>query len=374
VLTFESRDALNQNLRLLNSMKLSTLNKIHSQVLAVAFIISCSACNNPSSGNLQEIGDLPKVVTLDSTKATDFVVAMESQLDTASNIVYCPTLLYAWQEIKSRIGEVKLMPTASTAVSELIGSKGYKDALKSNQFSTSVKIEGREIIANAAFNAELTFEPDLERMKFPLRFKQRDVQGFGMIKYDKAIVNQVHVLYFEDNDNFIFKLSPEQKDDEIIFMMGDAYTKAKSFEELLQTLQQHKAIGENDIKNKTSLWKYKFKYGENFAIPELAFNLEKLFVNLVGQHIYTSNNDYTIAIAKQRNALLLNNKGAKIESETVVAALDAAAAPSRREEIIEKHLFLNKTFFVIFKQKAKSNPYLCLKIDNDELMTAFSEN
>jgi hypothetical protein len=71
--------------------------------------------------------------------------------------------------------------------------------------------------------------------------------------------------------------------------------------------------------------------------------------------------------------LLLNNKGAKIESEAGFATKAAAFAELPSPEIIEKHLFLNKTFYIIFKHKGKANPYMFIKVDSDELMEKYKK-
>lgn len=343
-------------------------------LIIILSLTTIYSCRNENSKEFKSIGDLPELVTIDSLKSTDFVATMESDIRSEKNKIYCPTLLYAWNEIRKITGDLKVREDkGSQAISQLNESKTYENALLPNEYRTEVRVNGDEIISKADFNTEMTFKPYLEKMDFPLMFKQKNVNGFGMIEYDLEIANQLEILYFKDNENFIFKIKPEQKDNEIIFIMGSEFTNAKTFAEISTKLKEHISIGENEIKHNINLWKYKLREHETFAIPELAFNIEKSFNELIGQDVYNDKKTYTIKIAKQRNALLLNNKGAKIESEAEIA-VDSAAAPPKGEKLILKHMFLNNTFFIIFKHNSKTNPYFAVKINTDELMTKYVEN
>lgn len=342
-------------------------------ILITLFFITIYSCKNENSNSFKLIGDLPELVTIDSLKSTDFVATMESDIRGEKNIIYCPTLLYAWNEIRKVTGELKVREDKdSRNMSEFNDSKSFENSLSPAEFRTEVQINGEEIIGKAEFNTELTFKPYLEKMDYPLMFKQKNVNGFGMIEYDFDIAKQLNILYFKDNENFIFKINPEQGDNEIIFIMGSEFSNVKTFAELSTKLNEHITIGKNEIKSKINLWKYKLIDHETFAIPELAFNIEKSFNDLINQDVYSDNKTYTVKIAKQRNALLLNNKGAKIESEAEIA-VEAAAAPTMDDKIIQKHLFLNNTFFILFKHTSKQNPYFCVKINTDELMTKYVE-
>lgn len=337
------------------------------------FFLTLCSCKNEKKAEFNAIGNLPEVVSVDSLKATDFIPTMESNLVGGKNLIYCPTLLYAWDEIRKVTGELKVQEDKDKrTIIQLNDSKAHENSLSSNEYRTEVEINGQEIIGKAEFNTELTFIPYLEKMDSPLIFKQNNVNGFGMINWNYEIAKQVNILYFKDNDNFVFKINPQQKDNEIFFIMGSEFNKAKTFSEISKKLKEHILIGENEIKNNISPWKYFLKEHESFAIPELAFNIEKSYNELVNQTLYNDKNKYIIKISKQRNALLLNNKGGKIGSEAEIV-LEAAKVSSTEEKIIEKHLFLNKTFYIIFKHNSKPNPYFCIKIDNDELMTKFKK-
>jgi hypothetical protein len=345
------------------------------------FILSITACVDKQQQSkktvqaIKEIADLPKVQNIDSLKTTDFVPTMESYLQEGKNIIYCPTLLFAWQGITKITGPLKVQEDKdSRDILQLNQSTTYKNALDSNEYKTTIEVAGNQIKSTAEFNTELTFKPLLEKMDYPLTFKQKEMQGFGMINWNQEIASLVNILYFKDNDNFAFSLTPEQADNEIIFMMGTAFNKAKSFadvNEKLLALSKEAAI---EKKQNLNSWKYKLIHGETFAIPNLTFNLEKSFENIVGKKLYNLHDTYLVKVAKQRNALLLNNKGAKIESKAeivVEACTEAAEMPS--QEIIEKHLFLNKTFYIIFKHKSKANPYMFIKVDSDELMEKYKK-
>jgi hypothetical protein len=350
---------------------------IAAALLAISFT-ACVDKQQQSAKSVQaikEIDNLPKVQNIDSLKATDFVPTMESNLQAGKNIIYCPTLLFAWEGITKITGPLQVQEDKNSRdILQLNQSKTYKDALDSNEYKTSIVVAGNQIKSTAEFNTELTFKPYLEKMDYPLTFKQKEIQGFGMINWNREIASLVNILYFKDNDNFAFSLTPEQADNEIIFVMGAEFNKAKSFVDVNENLLALSKEATNEKKRNLNAWKYNLRDGETFAIPNLAFNLEKSFETIVGKKLYNLHDTFVVKVAKQRNALLLNNKGAKIESKAEIvleACTEAVEMPST--EIIEKHLFLNKTFYIIFKHKSKPNPYMFIKVDSDELMEKYKK-
>jgi hypothetical protein len=189
-------------------------------ITAVLFMLSITACVNTqqqAKHSTQAIGNLPKVQNIDSLKATDFVPTLESNLQEGKNIIYCPTLLFAWQGITKITGPLQVQEDkGSRDILQLNQSNTFKDALDTSEYKTSIEIKDYSIISKAEFNTELTFKPYLEKMDYPLTFRQKEMQGFGMIKWDATIAALANILYFKDNDNFAFSLTPEQADNEIM--------------------------------------------------------------------------------------------------------------------------------------------------------------
>jgi hypothetical protein len=335
-------------------------------ILLISVLILLISCNENKKRN-NVIGELPKVQNIDSLNETDFVGTIENTFYEPKNYIYSPTLAFAWNEIQEKLKDIKI--TENKGIRDLMllnNTKTNRNSLDKDEYKSEISINGDEIIAKSEFNLQLTFEPYLEKLEYPITFKNNEVEGFGMIKWDELKAKQLEIIYFEDNNNFIFKLTPKESNNELIFIRGLNTEKANSFKEVFEILSNKKELAKSERKNKNTAWKYKLEYDETFSIPELSFNIEKSFKSLIGQNFTSQNIKYVIAIAKQRNAILLNNKGAKIESEPTiaVACTDASDEPIK----ITKHLTLDNTFFLIIKHCDKENPYFCAKIDNTELM------
>jgi hypothetical protein len=332
-------------------------------ISTLIFLFSCT--ENKKNKNV--IGEPSRVQNIDGLKETDFIGTIENTFNEQKNYIYSPTLAFAWNEIQDKLEDIQIIEDKGIKDLMLLNStKTNLNSLDKDEYKSEISIKGNEIFAKSEFNLQFTFEPFLEKLEYPISFKKQDVEGFGMVEWDELKAKQLEIIYFEDNSNFIFKLKPKESNNELIFIRGLNTEKANSFKDVLEILNSKKELAKIEKQNKDLAWKYKLEYDETFSIPELSFNKEKSFETIKGQRLTSQNVEYVITVAKQRNALLLNNKGAKIKSESIIK-VDSAAAPIG-EIKIKKHLILDNTFFLMIKHTNKVNPYLLAKIDNSELM------
>lgn len=336
----------------------------YSLLLLIALFLSCQSQKSQQNN----IGELPPKQNIDELKETDFVATIENTFPENKNYIYAPTLAFAWNEIQEELKEVTIVETKSSKDLFLLNStKTNLNSLNKNEYTTEVSVDGDEIRAKAAFNLQLTFDPLLEKIEFPMSFRNTNVESFGMSEWDNAKANQLEIIYFADNENFIFKLKPKESNNELIFVRGLQSETANSFKEVIGIYNDKTALGKVEKADKRQAWKYNLEYEETFAIPEISFNIEKSYPTLMGQSITSPKGAYQITTATQRNALLLNNKGAKIESEAEVGVA-AAVGPDEEPIKIKKHFILDSTFYLLIKHKDKENPYFCARICNAELM------
>ena len=313
------------------------------------------------------VGALTIKKSVDSLKETDFIGTIENPFIKNKNNIYSPTLAFCWNEIEKKLPNIKIeTSTNNNDFSLLNKTKTYIHSLNKNEYKTEIVIKDDTIIAKSEYNLELTFNPFLEKFDYPITFKNVQVDGFGMSEWDDEKVKLLEIIYFEDNDNFIFKLKPSESTNELIFIKGLNSEKANSFKNIIEMYENRKAKGNKERKSKKNSWKYTLDYAETFSVPELCFDLEKEYQTIQGRTFMSENESYVIAQVKQRIALKLNNKGAKIISEaSMMTACTDADAPVK----IVKNLCLNNTFYILIKHINKVNPYFCAKIDNTELMT-----
>jgi hypothetical protein len=325
--------------------------------------IFCESCKVESKDDSNEAP--PK--SLAQLKATDFTPTIEHSIVASKNFVYAPTLVLAWNAIKDSLGAVQIPSDSNNSDLVLLNnSKAYEHALDKGEGETNVTISGDEVIAMSALNLQFTFDPFLEKLSQPLYFNEEGVEGFGMTEWDELKAKQLEIIYFKDNSNFIFKLVPKEGKSELVFIKGLNSGNARDFKQVLAILDQKARLGFKEKQQRQNKWKYHLRYGERFCIPELSFNLVKEFETLAGRTFLCKNEKYLILRAQQRNALQLNNKGAKIQSE---ATVDVACTDSTEPSVeIEKQLILDSTFFLIIKHNDRTNPYFCMKVVNTELM------
>jgi hypothetical protein len=113
---------------------------------------------------------------------------------------------------------------------------------------------------------------------------------------------------------------------------------------------------------------------DHVKIPIINFNLEHHFKNIENSLFSTLNTAYWVKTFYQKNAFILNENGAKVESEAVVECVEAAAEIIGEEKPQPKHLLFNDDFVIFLKRKDAENPYFGLYITNDELMVKFVDN
>lgn len=327
-------------------------------ILSLLFLITSCTSNLEKSPFSEEIN-------IDSFKSTDFVGTIENKFPEDKNIIYTPTLLFAWNEIKEKLLSIQLQnKSESSDLYILHHSETFKNSLEKNEYKTEIEIKDGGINSFAEFKLELSFDPKLQQLEYPLSFKHVDVEGFGMTKFDKEIANKIEIIYYKDNENFIFKIKPSQQNHELIFIKGLA-NEIYSFNKLLLEFERFKQLGLNEKNNPALKWKFTLNKNDSFEIPKLNFNIRKDYKTIEGESFKGNNVNYTIGKASQKIAFLLDENGAKIESEADVELKEIAALET---DLNIKNLFLDNTFYLIAKHSNSSNPYFIAKIDNTELM------
>ena len=100
------------------------------------------------------------------------------------------------------------------------------------------------------------------------------------------------------------------------------------------------------------------------VIPKFNFNTETNYSSIEEYQIRTSPNSYIIEQAYQRKASILDEKGARIESEAEMEL----ASEEREERPKPKKMRFDKPFFILLKKINSANPYFVLFANNAELM------
>jgi hypothetical protein len=302
--------------------------------------------------------EFPLVKILDSNATTEFVPTLEHKLNQKNNI-YSASFLFAWNKLKSIVKSVKESPENSQDFKLVNQSASFKDVLSNTEYTTSVIAMKDKIDVFSFMNLSLEFRPRLENLEGALNFNGIMVEAFGL-KHSKLITGDCfQILYIKDDNNFILKLIPHDKNHEIIFVKGVDMN--GSFSEILSRVQNQIELGKED--RKTNPWLYTLSHKEDFiSIPCISFNFDKTYKKILNQKTETAIGIYRVTQARQKTAMVLNGSGAKVQSLSIVE-LTKSMRPNK-----PKSLIFNKPFFIMFRKVNSKYPYFAMTVNNADLM------
>lgn len=299
---------------------------------------------------------------------TVFVPTMEHLIPADSNSVYCATLLFAWDEARKNIGTALSIPEKYQDLRLLNASSSFRNVLKPNEYTASGIVDGDYIYARAEFKKTLPFDYQLRKLEHRLTFTQQKVAAFGVNGDDNdGLTNIVKILYYKNDNNFIIKLKPSDKEHEIVlFKTTKTYPTMAAMAAAADSLIE---IGQREWKIQDLKWKYQFLSDDEIVIPDIDFDISTTFKKLIGNTFHANSLDYEILQAWQRTAFKLNETGAEIESEAKVAIF--CNGIEEEEEVTKptpKKMIFDKPFFLMLRRTDAQHPYFVLHAVNAELM------
>jgi hypothetical protein len=308
----------------------------------------------------------PDVKNLSEYKNTQFIPTLEHKISNDKNSVYCATLLFAWDEIRKQINSPLTISDEYFDLKLLNKSTSFENVLKSNEYEVEGAVDGDIITARAEFNKALPFELKLQSFKKKLIFEGQKVSSFGVNGYDNyEQLKIVKIIYYKNDNNFIIKLLPKDKEHEIILFKTDQ--SFNSIAEMTTEIEKLTKIGKTEIKNEKINWKYFYNEEDVVVIPKFNFNIETNYSTLEGKKFNANKQEFQIERAWQRTAFILDESGAEIESE---AEIEVAIEEMEEEYEIPKpkKMIFDKPFLILLKRTDAKNPYFGLWTTNTELM------
>ncbi|RBL91079.1 hypothetical protein [Chitinophaga flava] len=329
----------------------------------LAGAISLTQCQ-PVQRNTLPAG-FPEEISLQDLKATSFVTTPDGALPANRNVIYSSTLLLAWDALRLELGgHIPLSPAGSAELRLLNNTTSFRGSLDKQDYHAHLHNENNQIVVRAFFHKSLPFERPMQVRQQHLAFGNTRVRAFGMDHYDESLAHCIQVLFYEDDDHFMLKLIPKDDQQEIILAKGLPNT--STLGQALELIKNWEERGKKNMRNNVLAWKYQLLADDEVAIPRLGFNIGTRFPELEGQRFQLKDIQYTIEEARQQTAMVLNEQGAEVKSEAMIAvALDSTETPAA---LHPKKLMLNKPFLIIFRKKDQPNPYLAVQVYNTELM------
>ena len=304
----------------------------------------------------------PPLKNVDSLKSTIFIPTMESEFSTNKNAIYASTIGFAWNRIVDTIGVKSIKNKNLTLINN---SKSYKNVLKDWENTTELSLNkdpntGYNVIKSRAyFKKLLPFSRPLQRYNTGLKFKDKPIPSFGFKGH-----GPIRILYYNNDNDFAIALYPKDKDHEIILFKTEFY-KFTSLENELKRLNE-KFDTFNKKKTRENWHLKMFDKKDRVKIPIIKFHLENDFEEIIGSK-FTDKESVIWEILQfyQKNAFILNENGAIVESKSEIASADAAVPLKKIEP---KNLFFDKSFIVMLKRTNNNFPYFATFIANDELL------
>jgi hypothetical protein len=321
-------------------------------LLLLLFFVSCSE---------KSYKDFPVVRKLSAYQKTDFTPTLEQRLPKEKNFIYCSSLLYAWDEIRTAIKTPLVVDSAFSDLYLVNRAKSFAGTLRQYEYSSKAEVDGDIITARAEFKKSLPFEFPLKSFDRELVFFGEKVASFGLHGTDYNMLRTVRIRHYDNDNNFIITLLPKDSEHEIILAMTSA--SFTSLSDAVNDVTSKMKTGEAE-KNEYRSTNFKFEFNDEdeLVIPKLQFNIETHYATLEGKTFRSATAKYTIGEASQRTAFVLNEKGARVETEAEVAVFaDSTGA-------VPKKMRFDKPFFVMLKRVESQYPYFAAWIANSELM------
>lgn len=342
---------------------MNTIRSINSIILLIS--IAFTSCNRNVENNSPTWSELPEVTTLNKLPQTDFALTLENPISENKNTIYAPAFLFAWDEVKEKLNATIIENDTNSLDFKLINrSISHLNTLAKNEYTASASIVYGIIRAKAFFNKTLPFEYKLQVLDNSIVFNSTKVAAFGMDYFDEKIIPLTEILYYKNDDHFILKLSPKDKQHEIILVKG--IDTPKTFIQAITQTNQLIEEGKTEKEKENKARNYIIQRDDIFAIPTIKFNIETNFKNLERQNFLTNNKiKHSIEVAYQRTGFILNENGAVVESEATVAVDSASTIPTVS---YPKKMIFDKPFYIFIKRTDNKNPYFAMKVSNTELL------
>ncbi|PCJ63596.1 MAG: hypothetical protein COA58_15780 [Bacteroidetes bacterium] len=304
---------------------------------------------------------------LTAYKNTDFIPTLEHKIGPDKNSVYCVTLLYAWDQIRKKINQPFEVSKEQYDLTLFNDSKSYIDVLNPDEYSVSGEVDGDLISARAEFNKSLPFEVRPKDWGRKLVFDGFPVASFGISGYDDyEQLQSVKIVYYENDNNFIIKLLPRDKQHEIILFKTEQTF--SSIADMVLKIEMLTTIEKKERTDDNHSWKYEYANEDEVVIPKINFNIETNYSTLEETQFRTKDQHYQIARAWQRIAFILDETGAEIESEAEMEAATEAIDEDYQKPKPKK-MFFDTPFLTLLKRTDAKNPYFGLWTTNTDLMT-----
>ena len=209
-----------------------------------------------------------------------------------------------------------------------------------------IELPARGIISYAYFFKEVEYEKEFEEKNF--KFNGEMVKGFYAA--DEHQKENVQIIKYESDDQFIISLKLKDQNDQIILAKG-------------YNMEDPQIVVDEIKNNKDKL--STIRDIDRFQSPELHLDYHRDYVELIRKFLANPGFEtYFISKMYENIKFDMDKKGARVENEAVIALLESVRMTTEEP----RNFILNKPYWVIMKRADSDKPYFILGINNTELM------
>lgn len=318
-------------------------------------------------------------------KETAVTSYLQDDIVNGKNLLYCSTFQIAWNAFCDDIIKEPLRLKGNPLIAQMLNKRltgkedisedcylsmaGFnkdgivekiKQALK-EKFNETPGIDislsrPDDILSYAFLLKDLKFKKDFESLDKPIMFNGSiPVQAFGIKEYaydegHMSLGEQVSVLYYNNDSDFIVGLKSVSPKDEII--VAKIVPQKTMLEAINSVFNRINTAQPSSLKEK-----------ETLQIPKLDFDVLHSYSELVAKDVLNKGfESYSIAKAIQSIRFRLNEKGALLKSEAAMVFKMAILTEKPRNFIFDK------PFLICLKEKGAKYPYFAMWVDNAELL------
>ena len=347
----------------------------------------------PGENAFAPVADFPPEKDAGTLQATDVLPHALEPMKPGRNYVYCATFQLAWDDFRRLVSGDPLVAGRPSMAAGLNGSAFPRSFLSPASYVARAglvsehirdkilaemgeKFPGvtpslgdagapHDLIAYSFLQKNLPFQARFDRVSKPLVFHSAAgdarVASFGFedlagASSGPALMDEVDILHYQSDDEFVLRLRP--KTDEII--LAKIHPGA-TLGDTLRAVQMRIGTPPKTVDRP------RLEDQDKLLIPRLGFNILRRYNELIDRHLENpGKEDWRIREAKQAVRFLLNEYGARLESEAVLSADSDGGGTSPPP--LPRHFVLDRPFLLYLKERTAAQPYLVIWVANPELM------
>jgi hypothetical protein len=331
--------------------------------------------------------------------ATDVLPYVDGPVEAGRNYVYCGTFQLAWNDLQDNYIKAPLQLENAQQWAERLNARRFDKSQLSND--CYVAVVGRsaeelgkkvrqamqerfpdqslslpaaaaepELMAYAYLRKTLSFQEAFDRRPEPLDFHtaagKQPVAAFGIREFvygsdrDEQLSEQVTVLDYVSDDDFVLRLNTTSARDEVIL------AKIRPAETLLATVD---AVEKRITESELTEYQRELHVHESAIVPVIEIGVERHYDELIGAKLLNPDwETWFITQARQDILFRLDEHGARLESTAELAVGADADEP--------RQMIFDRPFLLMLREKdagKAQEPYLAVWIENTEVLKPFTE-